>query len=101
MGGRPDEPTRKRRREEVSERVALLQHTGDQSTGFFWAVFKCRGRCITIQPSHSYTKKGTAGQKLRVGVAEAGAELEDDEEDVIHNEGPLAAPAVGCDACGV
>ena len=85
--------------EKVSESITLLQHTGDETACFFGAIFQGGRSSVTIESSHSHAEKGPTGKKLGIRVAEPGAELKDDEEDVIHNEWPFAAPAIGGDTC--
>jgi hypothetical protein len=36
-------------------------------------------------------------QELFISLAESGSEFQNNEEDVVHHERPLATPAIGCD----
>ena len=92
--GRINERASKSRGEQVSKGITLLQQTGDNTTRLGGTVLESGGSCITIQTSHGNTEEGATGQELFVGLAEAGAQLEDDKEQLVNDEGPFAAPAV-------
>ena len=98
MGRSINERPRKHRSQQIAKRIALLEHTGKNATSSLGTIFESGGSSITIQTAHGDTEKGTHGEELLVGVTEAGAEFEDNEEDVVDDEGPLAAVSVGCDA---
>ena len=98
MGRRVDQRPRKDRGQQISERIALLKHTGENATSGLGTILEGGGSRITIQATHGDTEEGAHGEELLVGVAKPGAEFEDDEEDVVDDEGPLAAVSVGCDA---
>lgn len=71
--GRINERASKRRGEEVSKSIPLLQQTGDNTTRLGGAVLECGGSCITIQTTHGNAEEGATGQELFVGLAEASA----------------------------
>jgi hypothetical protein len=95
VGRRVNEPSRKRRRQEIAKRITLLQHARDQTTSLLGTVLQGGGGGITIQATHGHTKQGTAGQELLVVLAETRAELERNEEDIVHDKRPLAAVPIG------
>ena len=97
VGGGVDETTGEGRSEQVTKGVSLLKHAGDQATCFRRAVFEGGGGRIAIQPAHCNAKEGAHSQELLVGLAKAGAQLEDDEEDVVDDKGPLATISIGGD----
>lgn len=101
VGGGVDETTRKCGGEQVAKGVALLEHPADDPSRFFGAIFQGRGCRIAVQSTHGNAEEGTAGQKLAVGVAEAGAQLQDDEEDVIDDEGPFSTIAIRRNTCAM
>ena len=86
--GGVDEPARKGRGEQVAKCVALLEHAGDETAGRWRTVFDggCGG--VSVQPAHCDAEECSHGEELLVGLAEACAELEDDEEDVVNYKGP-------------
>ena len=102
--------------EEVAECVALLQHAADQASGSLRTVLQSSRRCISIEATHRNAEQRTAWgwlarwldscvgeirtcKELTVSIAEAGPQLENDEEDIVDDEGPLAAIAISCDTC--
>ena len=76
-------------REEVAEGVALLQHTRDDSAGFGRAIFEGSGGGVAVDSTHGDPEEGAHSQELFVGVGETCAEFEDDEEDIVDDEGPV------------
>ena len=97
MGRRIDQRSCKNGSQQISKRITLLQHTGENAASGLGTIFEGSGSGITVQTAHGNTEEGAHGEELLVGVAEAGAEFEDDEEDVVDDEGPFAAVAVRCD----
>ncbi len=91
-----DEPSGKHRREQIAEGVPLLEHTAEDPSRRLWTVFQCRRRCVTIQAAHGNTEEGSTGQELLVRVAESCAEFQYDEQDVVHDERPLAPISIRC-----
>ena len=83
--------------QEVPECITLLQHTGDETASCLRAVFEGSRCCVAVEAAHGDAEEGAAGEELLVGVAETGAELEDDEEDVVDDERPFAAVSVSGD----
>lgn len=94
VAGGVDEAAGKGRCEEVAEGVTLLQHTGDETSGSFRAIFECSGGGVSIEASHGNSEEGAAGEELFVGLTETGTEFENDEEKVIDDKGPFAAVSV-------
>ena len=89
MGGGVDEGACEGGSEEVSECVALLKHAGDDTPGGIGTVFEGCGGGVAVQTTHRDTEEGANGEKLRIGLAEAGTELKDDEENVVDYKGPV------------
>lgn len=54
---------------------------------------------ISIEASHSNTEEGTNSEKGVVVGDETGSELEDDEEQIVDNEGPVKGLAQESDTC--
>ena len=97
MGGGIDEATGEGCSEQITKSVALLKHARDQATCFRRAVFDGCGRSIAIQTTHCNAKERAHCQELLVGLAKAGAQLEDDEEEVVDDKGPLATISICSD----
>ena len=57
-------------------------------------IFEGGGGGITVEATHSDTEQGSYCEELAVGLRESGAELQDDEEDVIDDKGPFATIAI-------
>lgn len=95
MRGGIDQATRKRRSKQVAKCVALLQQTGDNTAGLGGTVLECRGGGVPVETAHRNPEQGAAGQELLVGLAEARAQFEDDEQDQIDNKRPFAAITIG------
>lgn len=89
-----DETAGKGGRKQIPEGIALLQHAGNDTTGSIGAVLKGSGSSIAVEAAHGDTEKRTDGEKLIVGLGEACAEFEDDEEHVIDNERPVRISVV-------
>lgn len=89
-----DKTTRKRSDEQVTKGVTLLQHSRDNATGLWGTILQSGSSNVTIQTTHGNTEKSTAGQELFVGRTETGAQLQDDEENVVGDKGPFAAVAI-------
>ena len=87
----------KRCRQEISKRIALLQHTRYQTTCCLRAILEGRCCCIAIEASHGNAKESTTGEELLVGITKASPELEYDEEDIVDNEGPFPTISIGSD----
>lgn len=84
--------------EKIAKGITLLQHTRNETPGSRGAILE-RSRCrIPVQTSHCDTEQGPYGEELLVGITEAGPELEDDEEDVVHHEGPFPPVSIGGNA---
>ena len=92
------EAPREDRRKQIPKGIALLQHAGDDTARRLGAVLERRGGGIAVESAHGDAEQGPHGQELLVVLREACAELEDDEEDVVDDEGPFPAVAVGGDA---
>ena len=90
-----DKTPRKCCRQKVPKSVSLLQHTRNNTTCRMRAVLQSRRGGITIQTTHRDTEQRSTGQELLVGLAEARAELQRDEEDVVHYERPFPSVAIG------
>jgi len=43
--------------EEVTERVTLLEDTGEETTGFNWNGLKTHGDCVTPDTAHAYWRE--------------------------------------------
>jgi hypothetical protein len=82
-------------RKQISKCISLLQYTRDQTTRRLGTILKSSRGSISIETAHGDTEERTAGKELFVGLAETGAELEDDEEKVVDNERPLSTVTVG------
>lgn len=52
---------------------ALLQHTADETSGFFRTVLEGCGGYVTVEATHGNAKEGSTGEELVVGLAEAGS----------------------------
>ena len=98
MGCSVDQATSECGCEQVAKRVTLLQHARDEATSGFRAVFESSGRSVPIEPTHGDSKQRTAGEELFVGLAEARAELNNDEEYIVRDKGPFTAIPIGSDA---
>ena len=91
MAGSIYQGSRKGCGKEIPERIALLEHTRYQSTGFLGAIFQSRCRSITVQTTHCNTKQRSAGQELLVILAESSTEFKNHEQEIVDDEGPLAS----------
>jgi hypothetical protein len=80
--------------EQVPKGVSLLQHSRDDTSSSLGAIFQGRGSNVSVQSTHGNSKKRSHAQELVVGVAEPGAHLQDDEEDIIDDERPFAAISI-------
>ena len=97
VGSGVDKSTSEDHSKQVSEGVTLLQHSTDETTGLLRTVLKCCRGDVSVKPTHGDTEECTDGKKLVVGLAETGAEFEDDEKNVVDNERPLASVTICCD----
>jgi len=86
--------------QEIAKGIALLKHTRNNSTSFTRAIFECGSCGISIQSTHCNSVQGSYGQELLVCIAKASAKLEDDEENVVQDEGPLSSIAIGSNTKG-
>jgi hypothetical protein len=55
------------------------------------------GKKTPKSTNHCDAEESAAGEELAVGLAEAGTKFEDDEENVVDDEGPFTAIAICCD----
>lgn len=94
MGGSIDQATRKRSCKQITKSITLLQQTGDDTTSLGRAVLESSSSSVTVQTAHGDTEEGTAGQELLIGLAESAAQLDDDEEELVDDEGPFPAIAI-------
>lgn len=74
--------------EQVSKGVSLLEHTGNDTSGSFWAVLEGGCGSISVESAHGNTEKSTHSKKLTVSLSKPGAKFEDDEENVVNHKGP-------------
>jgi hypothetical protein len=65
-----------------------LQHAGDDTASGFGTVFQGRGGGVSVKTSHGDAEEGANSEELAVGLGEASAEFEDDEQDVVDDERP-------------
>lgn len=97
MGRGINQRARKSRRKQIPERIPLLQQAGDNTTRCDGTVLQRGSRRVTVQSAHGDTEQSPGRKELPVGLGETGAELENDEEHLVGDEGPLTAPSVRCD----
>lgn len=52
---------------------ALLEHTADETSGFFRTILEGCGGRVAVEATHGDAKEGSAGEELVVGLTEAGS----------------------------
>lgn len=75
-------------REEITKCVSLLKHSRDDTTSCLGAILQSCGRRITIKSTHGNTEQRADSQELLECLTEAGAQLKDNEEQIVDDEGP-------------
>lgn len=61
VGGGVDQAARERSSQQISEGVALLQETGDDTARLHGTILKGGGRCVTVQAAHGDSEESSAG----------------------------------------
>jgi len=92
-----DESSCKGCSQKISESITLLQHTGDYTTSFLRAILQSSCGRITIQTTHCNAEQCSACEELLVGLTEACPEFKSNEQEIVHNEGPLSSISVCCE----
>lgn len=75
--------------------LPLLHHSRNYTTSVFRTIFQCSGCYVPVKASHGNTEQSTHSEELLEGVAETGAQFQDNEKKVIDDKWPSPSPSVG------
>lgn len=94
MRSSANQSTSKDHSKKVSKSITLLKHTRDETSSILGTILEGGGSGVTVQTTHGNTEQSTNGKELFVILTETSSQFENDEQNVVDDEGPLSAVTI-------